>query len=315
MYQIFGLDDDAEALYRLLLREGPLRADSFALNPAEGAIIERLRDDGLIYGEDVLTAARPGLALKGRLLERQRAINAAEALMSEYEALYQSNSRHYSDGVPVEVLTDPAHIRRTFSHIEGSARSELLSFVTAPFQVVTGDRHVVDPSDHPRCRILVEEEAFTDEAAVAAAQHSADSGCEVRVIDRLPFKLIIGDRRQALVPQAPGETMPVLLVHAGTVLDALVATFDVFWERALPRRTAWRNNGTDDTRPTQQEITILRHLARGATEQQIATTLTISKRTVIRRIQQLMDRAGVDTRFQLALHAARAGWLSKVVDA
>jgi DNA-binding CsgD family transcriptional regulator len=313
MYQILGLSEDAEAVYRLLLADGPLHADTFAMNPAETAIIERSRAEGLVYGKDLLTAARPGLAMKGRLLERQRAMNAAEALMSEFETLYQSNSRHSAVEVPVEVLTDSDHVRKTFREIQQTARRELLSFVTAPYRVVTGPPSEIE-EDHPRCRILIEEAAFKDEAAVEAAQHSAERGCEVRVIERLPFKLLIGDRGQAIVPQLPGEEVPVLLVNPGTIMDALVATFEVFWERALPRQTAWRNTGADEERPTEQEITILRHLARGATEQQIATTLGISKRTVIRRIQQIMDRADVDTRFQLGLHALRVGWLSRVVD-
>ncbi|WP_155127338.1 helix-turn-helix transcriptional regulator [[Actinomadura] parvosata] len=185
--------------------------------------------------------------------------------------------------------------------------------MTAPYVNVTSDR-MAGLDDHPQCRILIEEAAFKDEAAVEAAQHSAKSGCEVRVIDRLPFKLIIGDRDRALVPQSPGTTLPVLLVHPGVIMDALVATFEVHWERALPCKTPWRNNGSDDDRPTEQEVTILRHLARGATEQQIALTLSISKRTVIRRIQLLMERAGAETRFQLALHAVRVGWLSRVTD-
>jgi DNA-binding NarL/FixJ family response regulator len=134
------------------------------------------------------------------------------------------------------------------------------------------------------------------------------------VIDKLPFKLLIGDRSRAMVPQLPGESLPVLLVHPGAILDSLVAVFETYWAQALPRRSPWRNNGTDEGRPTEQEITILRHLARGATEGVIATKLGISKRTVIRRVQSLMDRAGVDTRLQLGVHAVRKGWLGALLD-
>ncbi|MFG2076915.1 helix-turn-helix transcriptional regulator [Nonomuraea maritima] len=311
MHQILGLDEDAEALYRLLLTEGPSHVDSLSRNLADAA--QQLRADGLIYGEGLLTAARPELALKRRLVEGQRAMAAAEARMAELEMLYEANSHLHRGQAAVDVLTDLDHVRKTFGHIEQTARRELLSFATAPFRVVTGEQDLPD-QDHPRCRILMEEEVFADKEAVDAAERAHQWGCEIRVIDRLPFKLIIGDRDRALVPQHADRDLPVLLVHPSTVMDALLATFELFWERALPRRTAWRNNGTDQERPTEQEITIVRHLARGATEQQIATALGISKRTVIRRIQQLMDRAEVSTRFQLGLHAARVGWLSKVVD-
>ncbi|AQZ62775.1 hypothetical protein BKM31_16065 [[Actinomadura] parvosata subsp. kistnae] len=125
MFQILGLGEEAEVLYRALLREGPLRVDSFD-SPAESAIIKELRAGGLVYGEDLLTAARPGVALAGRLLERQQAMNATEALIAELESLYQANDRHRTAQVPVEVVTDAEHVRKTFSHIEQTTRHELL---------------------------------------------------------------------------------------------------------------------------------------------------------------------------------------------
>jgi DNA-binding NarL/FixJ family response regulator len=137
---------------------------------------------------------------------------------------------------------------------------------------------------------------FQDPDALEELRYSLTAGCDIRMIDRLPHKLLISDRRQAMMPHTAGEVLPVLTVQPGTLMDALVEVFEAYWRQALPVSSAWRNNGSDEGRPTEQEITILRHLTRGATEGAIATTLSISKRTVTRRVQSLMDRAGVDAR-------------------
>ncbi|MEU4511708.1 helix-turn-helix transcriptional regulator [Nonomuraea wenchangensis] len=312
MHQILGLGEDAEEIYRRILADGPLPAAMFGT--AEAAVIERLRGDGLVYGDDQISAARPGLALQSRVLRRAEAVAAAQARLEELETLYAANVRLHAEQIPLEVMTDSEQVRRAFVQIEQAARKELLSFVTWPYRVMSEPPPPAPDEEHPRCRILLEEAVFKDPAALAAAQHSAASGCEIRVIDKLPFKLLIGDRKQAMVPQLPGVSLPVLLVPAGALMDSLVTVFETLWAQALPRHTPWGNNGTDSARPTEQEITILRHLARGATENAIATTLGISKRTVIRRVQSLMDRAGVETRLQLGVHAVRSGWLGSSLD-
>jgi DNA-binding CsgD family transcriptional regulator len=311
MHKILGLPPEAEAVYRLILSDGPLSSATFT--KPETVIIARLRAEGLVYGDKLLAATRPGLEMQNRLLRRQQAMVAAQTRMEEFEAIYQANPRHHAERTPVETLTDSGQIRRAFQHTHDIAEREVMSFLTAPYAVVTGSDGIENPH-LARCRIVAELAVFQDLDAMSGLHHAHDAGCEIRMIERLPFKLLIGDGTRAMVPRFPDKPMPVVLIGPGTITDSLVAVFETYWLRALPVKSAWRNNGRDETRPTEQEITLLRHLARGATEQQIAITLGISRRTVIRRIQQLMDRAGVDTRFRLGLHAGRAGWLSDVVD-
>ena len=54
---------------------------------------------------------------------------------------------------------------------------------------------------------------------------------------------------------------------------------------------------------------LLRQLAAGAKDEQIARTLGIGLRTVRRRVADLMIELGADTRFQAGVEAARRGWL------
>jgi DNA-binding NarL/FixJ family response regulator len=54
---------------------------------------------------------------------------------------------------------------------------------------------------------------------------------------------------------------------------------------------------------------LLRQLAAGAKDEQIARTLGLSLRTVRRRVAGLLIELGVDTRFQAGVEAVRRGWL------
>ena len=54
---------------------------------------------------------------------------------------------------------------------------------------------------------------------------------------------------------------------------------------------------------------LVRQLASGAKDEQIARTLGLSLRTVRRRVADLMIQLGVDTRFQAGAEAVRRGWL------
>ena len=62
-------------------------------------------------------------------------------------------------------------------------------------------------------------------------------------------------------------------------------------------------------RPGRPQRFLLRQLAAGAKDEQIARTLGVSLRTVRRRIADLMTELGADSRFQAGVEAARRGWL------
>ena len=54
---------------------------------------------------------------------------------------------------------------------------------------------------------------------------------------------------------------------------------------------------------------LLRQLAGGAKDEQIARALGLSVRTVRRRVAELLDELGADSRFQAGAEAVRRGWL------
>jgi DNA-binding NarL/FixJ family response regulator len=61
--------------------------------------------------------------------------------------------------------------------------------------------------------------------------------------------------------------------------------------------------------PAAEDAHLLALMAAGLKDEVVARRLGLSLRTVRRRIANLMDELGADTRFQAGLEAARRGWL------
>jgi DNA-binding NarL/FixJ family response regulator len=138
----------------------------------------------------------------------------------------------------------------------------------------------------------------------------------LRLLDDVPTKLVIFDRRTALLP-IHGED-PVagsLVVHAPTLVASLVALFDNLWERAVPLElVVTLTDGDPTARPVATDVSpparardILGLMAAGLTDDAIARALGISRRTVQKHISELAEVLGARTRFQIALLAAERG--------
>jgi hypothetical protein len=130
-----------------------------------------------------------------------------------------------------------------------------------------------------------------------------DEGEEVRVIDAMPTRLFVIGRTHAVLPEPLGYAdEPRLLVRQGALVAALTLLFELYWERSVAVPT------TGEVR-IDERVFLLRQLASGAKDEQIARTLGLSLRTVRRRVADLMIELGVDTRFQAGAEAVRRGWL------
>ncbi|MEJ3743860.1 LuxR C-terminal-related transcriptional regulator [Actinomycetes bacterium KLBMP 9797] len=120
----------------------------------------------------------------------------------------------------------------------------------------------------------------------------------------LPLKLLLFDRRVALFPADPLDLEKGYVeVRDPTVAQALGAMFDRLWAEA-------RDPCLQGVRPielTARELALVRLLAMGHTDQSAAVELKVSVRTVAYTMRNLMDRLGVDNRFQLALLLGATG--------
>ena len=121
---------------------------------------------------------------------------------------------------------------------------------------------------------------------------------ENRQLAALPVKVMIYDRRTAIIPLDPGD------YHKGaweirnpSIVDTLVSLFLQRWERAEPVKLA----PTPGPALTQRETEIVSLMAEGLTDDTIAARLNISGRSISYAVAGLMERYQVRNRFQLGL--------------
>lgn len=136
-------------------------------------------------------------------------------------------------------------------------------------------------------------------------QSRARQGEQVRVIDELPTRMLVIRGTHAILPEPLGfADEPRLLVRQSAIVNALTLLFERYWDQAIALPDLDTRRPRVDTRGS-----LLRQLAAGAKDEQIARTLGLGLRTVRRRVADLMIELGADTRFQAGVEAARRGWL------
>lgn len=114
----------------------------------------------------------------------------------------------------------------------------------------------------------------------------------------VPMKLFILDRRVALLPMDPGnhERGYLDISHPG-VVGALVALFQRHWATAADPASA----PVPPILLSDREQALISLLALGHTDLSAAAELRISSRSVTNVLRRVMDRLGVENRFQLGL--------------
>ncbi|EON25740.1 helix-turn-helix, type 11 domain-containing [Nocardioides sp. CF8] len=156
-----------------------------------------------------------------------------------------------------------------------------------------------------RLRNLYLTSATRSAATRRHVRHLSDLGAEYRTTPSLPLRMLLLDGEVALLPiKADQTSLGALVVRTPAVLTGLRALFDTYWQGALP---FGRVQQTADL--TDQERLVVTMLADGAQDQEVATALGVSLRTVRRMVAALSDRLDSQSRFQTGVNAVRKGWL------
>ncbi|MDQ0363748.1 helix-turn-helix transcriptional regulator [Catenuloplanes indicus] len=120
----------------------------------------------------------------------------------------------------------------------------------------------------------------------------------------MPLKLFVVDRRVALFPADPADfDRGYLEISQPGMVRALVMLFEQHWATA----TDPRESGLPEVVLTDRERELVTLLAQGHTDASAAARMRVSTRLITKIMRELMDRFGVENRFQLglALGAAR----------
>ncbi|MFM9368790.1 LuxR C-terminal-related transcriptional regulator [Streptomyces sp. Da 82-17] len=283
-----------------------------------GLLIES-PDGGAQGGEPATKATAPEAALlrlltaeeeaASRLTEQiRRTREQIDAMREVFLPLHTARS----NGLSGEVVTSPEKIARVLSDTADIATSEILSMhpgpVMAPEMLAEGlrrdvqvlNRGVAMRSIHlrPMTRII---------HSMTHLQELQNAGAQVRIATIVPFRFILVDRVQALVPALHTNSSKAMMVLRGEAVTALlVKVFEMCWASAAPLEAA---EPGQDSGLSSQQLWVLRLMSTGRKDEAIARELGVSVRTLRRVMADLMARLGVESRFQAGITAARLGLL------
>ncbi|MFD5410097.1 MULTISPECIES: helix-turn-helix transcriptional regulator [Streptomyces] len=328
MLDVLGLDRGVEAVYRAMLAhpEGSVQDLCCQLGVPESTVrnaLDKLADLRLLRASrDVLGEMRPvspelGLEMLLRrqeeeLLRRRQELELGKAAAARAIAEY-ADFRPATRTATSERLVGLDAIQ---ARLEGLAREmsdECLSVMPGGAQSqasLDASRPLDDAALGRGISVLTlyQDSVRRDPATLAYARWMTEGGGMVRTCPTLPPRMLVFDRRVAVVPIDPGDTKrgAICISEAG-VVASLVALFEQTWHSAVPLGADRSKDARTGLSPSEQELLTL--LASGLTDEVAGRRLGISARSVRRQMAGLMERLDASSRFEAGLKAAQRGWL------
>jgi hypothetical protein len=317
---LLGLRPGDERVYRRVLRIPDARrahlVDASGLSLAQlDEVLARLADVGLVRLDgDVVHAAPPGEAV-GRLItheidrlrRRRDDVDALRNLLPTLIDEHQSSSRPRDGNVDVEAV-ERADVVSLVRGLTESSTGDLMWFRPDQWRLPVAPeidgllRELV--ASGRRSRAIYPARVLEEAPDVLRARAAA--GEQVRIVAVVSTRIsIMGDAVALLSDRWGSNTGRRLVVREHSLVGALGALFENVWERGMA--VPGIDPGAGDL--AGQRRLLLHQLTRGAKDEQIARTLGVSLRTVRRRIADIMDELGADSRFQAGVEAVRRGWL------
>jgi DNA-binding CsgD family transcriptional regulator len=275
--------------------------------------LSRLLDNGLIQQLDTdattFAVAAPQDALAA-LVHRKRGDLARMQVRIEEIAERLRTDQHGAGGSLVELLEGEDAIITAISTIQVNARKEIMG-IDAPPYIDGQSLNQVELSQLARgisYRFIYTPEALTRRPeCLTTMRQCVEAGEEARILPGATMKMVIADRTVAMLPASYENPDPTvrILVHSKALVDLLVWVWETLWARATPV--------DQDAGPVAglaaRDKELLSLLAAGLKDRSIARAMGVAERTVGRRLIELMNELGVETRFQAGVQAARRGWL------
>ncbi|MEU4061135.1 helix-turn-helix transcriptional regulator [Streptomyces wedmorensis] len=328
MLEVLGLDADEESVYRAMLAAPPGGIGELAerLGMAESRVrdaLDRLVDRDLLTpsreSAGGLRALSPEVGLElmlqrqeAELARRQEQLAQSKVAVARAVAAYadlrpntetEQTERLVGLDAIQERLTVLARglVEECQSIIPGGAQSQRSLDAGRPLDGAALARGV-------QIRAVYQDSARNDGPTLAYAQWTTERGGQVRTSPVLPPRMLIFDRRTALVPIDPRDSkLGALCTSSPGIVASLLSLFEQTWETAVPLGADHRERPEDGISAGDREL--LRLLASGLTDEGAGKRLGISVRTVRRQMAALMERLNATSRFEAGLKAAQRGWL------
>lgn len=204
-------------------------------------------------------------------------------------------------GLPIVELRGLPNINRFLTAAVGDAANELLTAQpdgarpTAVLnEAIERDKRAL--ARGVKMRTLYQHSARRSLATREYVDEVTKVGAEVRTLDEFFNRLIVVDRRLAIVPGAEG-THVAIAIHDTSLVAYLADMFERYWERArvfTDRESATEREIADDV----HNMTV-RMLVEGHSDNASAKRVGVSTRTYAGYVASLKAEYGVETRFQL----------------
>lgn len=155
-----------------------------------------------------------------------------------------------------------------------------------------------------RIRTLYQHSARRSTATRDYVAAVTERGAEVRTLDEFFNRMIVFDRRVALIPSKDDDKVAVV-VREPSVVAYLVDVFERAWERGRPF-TSHESSLMKDI-ATEQRAMTLRMLIEGHSDPVSAKRLGVSPRTYAGYVADLKEEFEAETRFQLGYTIGKIG--------
>lgn len=327
MLEPLGVDEATFAVYHALLSHPdstPEQIASLLEKPSADvrAMMDKLRRLELLVptwtNPDGEHAVHPRVGLTGLAERRRTEINKMLGELKEAEASAEVIAEQYNELLTsrtsgdVEVLKGRANASRRIEELALRTRESFWGFVPAHF-----DESMPASDKSPdtellrrgiKMRTIYLQSMTESKQALGYAETIHRLGGEVRVTPTLPMRLLLLDEELAIMPMDPDSPTAGAVIHrTPAVVSVALALFDSYWSRATEMFDA--DDRDDETPLTPHEAEVLRLLAGGAKDEQVARLLGISLRTARRITANLSERLDAASRFELGVAAAKRGWV------
>jgi sugar-specific transcriptional regulator TrmB/DNA-binding CsgD family transcriptional regulator len=322
--EALGFTPAEEQVYDLLIARGRM---TLAEVLAEGDIkpkrqmeaLDKLVACGLVRRlaspAQEFVVAPPEYAIEVLIAERLSEFQSLRESAAELAVRARRVTQETDPTELIEVVSGEGSVRQLFLQVIRSAREEIAVFDRPPYASNVDEAMSAEAerlrSGGLRLRTVFDRSLLDEPDHVKRILQGVETGEEAR-IGRVPLKLAVIDREWAMLPLLHAEgRLPeaVVIVRRSVLLDSLIALFESVWEHGVEVKPA----ADDEVLPNgtaERELRQLAHLlAAEMTDIAIARQLGISERTVRRRVKELMEELGVDTRFLAGVRAAQRGWL------
>lgn len=323
MLEPFELSPAEETLYLALidrsLTTGELAPLADTTTDGVEPILARLEAAGLVTrlpgSPHRYSAIEPGIGLATLIAtQEQRVRRAEEQVQRARAAAHQLAERFRLHGARhpldlIEVVIGTQAVLQRLYQLERMAHTELRGIDIPPYVMTDNDVEIDILGKGVTNRWLYDRKALDIPGKLDQMSQFSSAGEQARIITGAPFKLVIADDQLAMIAltdESSGATS-ALVVAPSILLDGLSRVFETLWRFAVPLQPSDPEPGAD--LPSRSESQLLALLAAGMTDKTIARRVGLGMRTVQKRVQQLMDRLDVDTRFQAGVQAKARGWL------